>query len=245
MRVLYAGDGPATGAARYLIGVMKYSGIDYTHFSPYHLSGIPSNPAKLSKYDVIILSDAPANKLSKRRMRALERCVKEGMGLGMIGGWDSFTGFDGNYSGTLVEKILPVLCINEDDRINCSDGLKPIKVKDHPILKDLPWQHAPTVCGYNRVLDVKDSETVLAIKPIESFGRDRVESLKLGSFDDPLLVVRDYYEGRTLAFTTDIGPHWCGGLVDWGKNRIRIGGAEFGYYYKQFLTQMLGWLAKV
>lgn len=244
MRVLYAGDSPSKGPARYLISVMKNSGIDYVHFSPNKLDKIPSDPRQLSEYDAIVLSDAPGNRLGKRRMKSLKEFVEEGGGLGMMGGWESFTGSDGNYRNTPVEEVLPVFCLPSDDRVNDSNGFKIIKKCEHPILKGLPWNDAPTVCGYNRVMPKDDSQVLLTLRGIESLGRDRIEEIKLAEEEHPLLVVHDYRNGRALALTTDVAPHWVGGMVDWGSNRIKINCSELGDNYIQFLHNLLNWLAR-
>lgn len=244
MRILYAGDGSSKGPARYLTSVMKSAGIDFTHFPPSKLHKIPSDPKQISKYDAVVLSDAPSSLLGKRKMISLKEYVEKGGGLGMIGGWGSFTGSHGNYKDTPIEEVLPVCCLPSDDRVNDSNGFKMIKKREHPILKGLPWSDAPTVCGYNKVVPKDDSEVLLTLKRIISLGKDRVEEIKLAEEEQPLLVVNDYSNGRTLALTTDVAPHWVGGMVDWGSDRIKINGSELGNNYVQFLHNLLSWLAK-
>ncbi|WP_455365081.1 glutamine amidotransferase, partial [[Eubacterium] cellulosolvens] len=206
---------------------------------------IPEKESHFSKYDAIILSDAPSRFLGKKRMKVIQGCVEEGTGLGMIGGWESFTGLEGGYKNTPIEEALPVECSSEDDRRNVSGGLKIIKKGDHPILEGLPWTDTPTVCGYNLVAPKDSAFPLLTLKEIISSGTERVEKLGLSDREDPLLVVGEYKKGRTLAFTTDIAPHWVGGLVDWGDIRVRCLGAEIGNLYVRFLGQMLFWLGKV
>ena len=138
---------------------------------------------------------------------------------------------------------MPVFCLTADDRVNDSNGFKIIKKKEHPILEGLPWKDAPTVCGYNMVRPKDDSEVLLTLKRIESSGRDRVEEVKLSEEEHPLLAVHNYRNGRSLAFTTDVAPHWVGGMVDWGSRRININGSELGNDYILFLQKMLKWLA--
>ena len=244
MKVIYIGDKPRD--SRYLNAVMHLSKIESEYYYPEEknrLVQILRNKNSLSKYDVIILSDAPSGNLGEIGMQNIKECVEEGTGLGMIGGWESFTGIEGNYKNTLIEEILPVNCSPKDDRRNVSGGLKIIKIKDHPILEGLPWNDTPTVCGYNIVAPKDDSMTILTLKEIMSYGKNRVEKLELSDQEDPLLVVGKYGKGNVLAFTTDIAPHWVGGLVDWGVKRIRYLEAEIGNYYIKFLSQMLYWLA--
>ncbi len=241
MKLLLAGEPEVY--ARYLVAVMKKSGIDFTHIPPDRLQEMPSTQDQLSEYDAVIISDAPGSDLSDR-MALLKEYVKKGGGLGMIGGWWAFTGSKGNYRGTPVEEVLPVDCLPEDDRINDSNGFKIIKKTEHPILKGLPWNDAPTICGYNKVVAKSDAEILLTSKRIESIGKERVEGIKLAEEEDPLLAVRKYGGGKTLALMTDASPHWVGGMVDWGKERVMIGDMELGDKYIQFLGQILKWLAK-
>ena len=64
----------------------------------------------------------------------------------------------------------------------------------------------------------------------------------------PLLVVGQHGQGRTAAIATDVAPHWVGGLVDWGNDRVtgRADGAdeiEVGNLYAQFWKQLLSYVA--
>ena len=244
MKILYIGDGPSDGAARYLISVMRKAGIDYVHFPPSKAGSVPSESKELKKYDSIILSDVPSRLLGNARMASIRDYVRSGGGLGMIGGWESFTGSGGGYRNTPIEEALPVRCAASDDRVNNSNGFKMIKKLGHPILSGLPWGSSPTVCGFNRVTPKKGSITLLSLKEIMPNGRDSVEGVRLSSKEHPLLVVGSYKAGRTLALTTDVAPHWVGGMVDWGKRRIKVGNCEVGDKYIQFLQNILNWLCK-
>jgi uncharacterized membrane protein len=245
MRVIYIGDKPRD--SRYLNAVMSLSKIDSEYYCPVeeeHLLRIPKKKSELLRYDVMILSDAPSDSLGKKRLDIIKECVKEGMGLGMIGGWESFTGLIGNYKNTSIEDVLPVECLLKDDRRNIFGGLKIIKNQDHTILEGLPWPDTPTICGYNLVTPKNGSMILLTLKEIMSYGKERVEKIELSDHEDPLLVIGEYKNGNVLALTTDIAPHWVGGLVDWGDSRIRYLDAEIGNYYVKFLSQMLHWLGK-
>ena len=69
--------------------------------------GIPASVPALASYDAVVLSDVPADELGPAQMSALEAATKEfGVGLGMIGGVNSFAA--GDYTGTPVEDALPV-----------------------------------------------------------------------------------------------------------------------------------------
>lgn len=241
MRALILGE--LEQYARYLIAVTKNCGLDFFRLPPGKLGEMPSELEQLLDYDVVVISDAPSEELSVEKMELLKKYVEKGKGLGMIGGWWSFTGSKGNWGKTPVEEVLPVNCLPHDDRVNDPNGFKIIKQEDHPILKDLPWEDSPTVCGYNAVTPKADAEVLLTMRRIEPLGEGRVEGVKLSGEERPLLVVGKYGEGRTLAFTTDLSPHWVGGMVDWGKERIEVEGTELGNLYLKFGCQLLRWLA--
>jgi uncharacterized membrane protein len=67
--------------------------------------------------------------------------------------------------------------------------------------------------GYNRTIIKKD-----AILLAEYNG-------------DPILAVWDYYNGRSLVFTSDCAPHWGGNFINWE-------------YYTRFWIQAIKWVAK-
>ena len=62
----------------------------------------------------------------------------------------------------------------------------------------------------------------------------------------PLLIVDDFGAGRAAAFTSDLAPHWAGGLVDWGDERIRVTSEDFeievGSEYVEFFGNLLYWV---
>lgn len=69
-----------------------------------------------------------------------------------------------------------------------------IKVPDHPILKDIPWNEAPGFEGFNKIIP-KEGAQVLA-----TIGDDEDQY--------PLLVTWEYGKGRSMAFASDCSPHW-------------------------------------
>lgn len=62
---------------------------------------------------------------------------------------------------------------------------------------------------------------------------------------DPLLVVGRHGSGRVAAFTSDVAPHWVGGFVDWGTERVTVSSCDFeievGDRYVRFFTNLLRW----
>jgi len=185
---------------------LEKGGHDVT-FLPGHLCDkeFPNTMEALSQYDVIILSDIGANSLllhpdtwlhgkrTPNRLKLLKEWTEAGGGLAMCGGYLTFQGINGSgrYHRTPVEDVLPVTLLPYDDRVEMPEGVHPMPVDtNHPITVSIKgaW---PPVLGLNEV----------KVKP------DAKLLVKCGDY--PLLAVREVGKGRTLAWTSDIGPHWC------------------------------------
>jgi uncharacterized membrane protein len=69
---------------------------------------LPSELIELQRYQVVLLCDVPAMEFADTQQRLLERFVREGGGLAMIGGPDSYA--PGGWFETRVEAVLPVTC---------------------------------------------------------------------------------------------------------------------------------------
>lgn len=191
--------------------------VDALRGSEFELTYMPAHEAAeefpftlegLRRYRAIILSDIGANTLLlppsvwlqgkpvANRLKLIRDWTAQGGGLMMVGGYFSFQGIDGRarWHRTPVEDALPVQCLPYDDRLEVPDGFRPILTAPaHPILAGLPadW---PLLLGANEVRARDDAE-VLARLPDEEGGH-------------PLLVTGQYGRGRTLCWTSDIGPHW-------------------------------------
>lgn len=250
--ILYLGDDNVDGAAAYLAGVMTHFGLAYEH----RPSDRPLDPEVLAgRWSVVVISDYPAANLSSELMAGMADMVSRGTGLLMIGGWGSFQGQDGNYHGTPLGEILPVTLDTRDDRVN-SAGPCLISVrnsqKDHPILSGLPFEaDSPGIGGFNRLKAGNGAEVLLE----SQIYRASAESSGLHHFEPiadkaPLLVVGSYGEGRSCAWASDVAPHWVGGLVDWGPERIEARGkgiagtVEVGNLYAEFFRNMLTWTSR-
>ena len=108
----------------------------------------------------------------------------------------SFQGINGGarYHGTPVEEALPVEIMPYDDRVEAPEGFTPvIKQEGHPSWRDLQAKWPPLL-GFNEVRP-KAGASVLATSSADYGER-------------PLLVAGGLGKGRTLAWTSDIGPHW-------------------------------------
>lgn len=242
IKVLYAGDSPAGGPANYLLAILRHLKAGYRHVEP----GQPMKPAFLKSFhDVIILSDYGRNKLSAQSEVLLEKQVQGGAGLGMIGGWGSFSGPFGGWRGSRIERLLPVECLDHDDRLPFPAGA-PLRCElKHPILKGLPFEAVPSICGINRVRPKAGARVALSVRPIKSNGKE----ISLAKARYPLLVLTpEKSPVRAAALTTDLAPHWCGGWVDWGRpKKLAVTGSiavEVGEHYIRFVSSLLLWLAR-
>lgn len=186
----------------------------------------PMNREGLSEIDVLILSDIGANtfllhpdtfiggKPTPNRLKLIRDWTHEGGALVMCGGYYSFQGINAGafYHRSPIEEALPVSISPYDDRVETPEGATvEVLEADHPILRELgdDW---PILLGYNRV-EADPEATVLA-----------------SVNEDPLLIVGEYGSGTTLAWTSDIAPHWCPEpFTSWDG-------------YRRLWNQAIGWL---
>ena len=233
MKILYAGDSEMGGSANYLLGALRKMKAHYVHVPP---SKILARSFFKSRYDAIILSDFSRSHVPGASEGAIIEQVEKGTGLLMIGGWGSFSGPFGGWHGSLIEKILPVSCQRHDDRLNFPGGALIHLRKKHRMFGSMSFKNPPVICGLNRVRPRKNSQLILGARRI------------VDGKEFPLLVIDSHPHKRIAALTTDLAPHWCGGLVDWGRKRVRIKmtkkiSIEVGDLYVRFVSNLLKWLA--
>ena len=239
MKILYCGDSHEGGPANYLLAILNYNKAEVTHIPP----GVKLKPSVLrQRFDAIILSDYGRDCLPEKSEEKIVYQVLSGTGLLMVGGWGSFSGPFGGWSGSEIEKLLPVNCLKKDDRHNLGSGLYVFKKKDHAIIKGCNLKHAPVIIGFNEIQPKKNTDVVLTVKAFHPAKR------KFDRKEYPLLVVNKHAEIRTAAFATDFAPHWCGGLVDWGTKRCKLLvtkniQVEIGDEYVRFVSRILNWVA--
>ena len=134
----------------------------------------------------------------------------------MAGGYLSFQGFQAkaNYAGTPIETVLPVTIHHYDDRVEAPEGVAgSLTEVVHPITDGMDSQW-PVLLGYQSLMAKEGAEVLATIN------------------DDPLLVVWDYGQGRSLAYASDISPHWAPtAFMDWDG-------------YQRLFDGCLRWLAK-
>lgn len=215
--------------AHYLISALTAGGFTVHHVRGHEAAvSFPTEASTLAEYKVVILSDIGANTLllspdtflrgerTPNRLRAIQEYVRSGGALLMAGGYLSFQGIYGSarYRRSPIEEVLPVALQPYDDRIEVPEGAVPIiETPGHEILAGVP-EEWPYLLGFNEVA-AKQGASVLATVA-----------------GHPLLVVGEAGEGRTAAWTSDIGPHWCPpAFVSWPG-------------YATVFQNLLRWLAR-
>ena len=243
---IYFGDDDMTRAAAYLCGIMTHAGIPYERVDS---SQSPSGTLLQTQCDAFILSDYPRERFLPGQLETICDAVKNGTGLVMLGGWESYHGRLGEYNETVLVDVLPVTMLNTDDRRNFSQGVLLSPVQSHPILDRLPWEIPPLVGGLNEFVTKPDAKLLLNGLPLTIQTNDNRIDFDFCSKIYPMLVAGECGKGRTVAFASDVAPHWVGGFVDWGKTRITQnlsngGFVEIGNDYAQFFTQLLLWASR-
>ncbi|WP_336800146.1 glutamine amidotransferase [Kaistia sp. MMO-174] len=219
-----------------LVKALAGSEFELTYMQAHQVpTELPLTLEGLDAYDAIILSDIGSNSIllhpdvwlhgkpMPNRLKLLREWTKKGGGLVMIGGYLTFQGIDGRgrWSRTAVEDALPVTCLPHDDRIEVPEGFRAEIVgnRSHPLLAGLDGEW-PILLGANEVKlrDRADVE-LLARLPDSEGGH-------------PLLVAGEFGEGRSVAWTSDIGPHWLpNSFVEWPG-------------YARLWKNVLGWVTK-
>lgn len=188
-----------------LLAALRGAGHE-VEFMPNHVAArsFPDTPEALAAFDVVLLSDIGANTLllpprtfargeaAPNRLGALRSWTETGGGLAMLGGYLTFQGIEAkaNYANTVLHEVLPVELEQGDDREERPQGVRPRLGDAHPIVDgvDAEW---PAILGYQRLTARPGTTTAATVE------------------DRPMLVLGDHGAGRTLAFATDIGPHWA------------------------------------
>ncbi|KAA0693780.1 hypothetical protein DTW90_24900 [Neorhizobium sp. P12A] len=223
----------SNGATRYIQALAAH-GIDVVQIGGERCEAeFPTTLEALSQYSVVVISDVGALSLlytpetragqrSVNRLELLRHWVEQGGALLMAGGYTCFQGMDGSamFHGTAIEECLPVEISAGPDGLEAPEGLDPIVIDGgHPVLTGVPSQ-LPFVLGMNRVV-LRTDDKAVGLVQCSIRGREL-----------PLLAVRDYGAGRSLAWATDIGPHWL------SDDFMRWRG------YDQLMTNMVRWLAR-
>lgn len=165
--------------------------------APVH-ARVPGTTDGRDAYDVVV-SDVGANSFqlpastferseaSSDKTELLRGFTARGGGLLMVGGYLTFSGIEpkARWGRTPLAQALPVVVLDRDDRVEMPGGEGPAVVADHEVLQSLPttW---PVLLGLNEVTPKASARTLV----------------ECGGY--PLLVVADYEQGRSAAFTSDV-----------------------------------------
>jgi hypothetical protein len=160
--------------------------------------------------------------------------VREGAGLVMIGGQNSFA--PGGWDKTVLATLLPVSLAPVTPaqiykefvpQLTAAGTVHPIfrNVASYFIMPDgkTPAQQMPTLSGCVALAGAKPGAEILAVHPTE----------KINGAPAIVLAVQQYGKGRTAAFAADTTWHWNLFLRELGKKSP----------YNQFWAQMVRWLA--
>ncbi len=193
------------GATVFLDGLAE-SGFAVTYLRAHEISAkFPTSAAQFHAYDVVVLSDIGANsfllcdetflrsQVSVNRLELLAQYVEAGGGLLAVGGYLSFSGIDAKarWGRSPLARVLPVEVLDRDDRVEMPQGVSTtFDEPAHRVLGGTPPEW-PLLLGYNEVV-ARSGSTVVA---------------RCGA--DPLLVVGAVGQGRSVAFTSDLAPHWA------------------------------------
>ncbi|HPT84324.1 MAG TPA: glutamine amidotransferase [Limnochordia bacterium] len=210
-----------------LIDALQSEGHEVTYLRNHEaIEQFPRTVEELKEYDVVVFSDMGADTLllppavlldgqvRPNPLVSVREFVRQGGGFLMVGGYMSFSGFEGraHYKNTALAEVLPVELLGYDDRVERPEGCTPQVVSAHPILEGIPAEW-PLFLGYNRIAAKPGAQVLLQVD------------------NDSFLTVGNYGQGRVAAFASDCSPHW--GTVqftDWE-------------YYPKFWGQLIKWLA--
>jgi hypothetical protein len=263
-RVLFLGEGPR---ASYLDGVLQSA---FEVARVFGSQSIDEAGARLDDHGLFILSDYPATRLAAdQQARLIELVERDGRGLLMIGGWASFGGPRGSYHGSRLAEILPVDILHVDDRVNTPLGTVLIARRPaHPAIATVQAAEPCVVVGYNDVRAREGAQVLVeghhlrVDRPrpgpdswiVATAGGRRVargglpppqRRARLELAATPMLTVWERGAGRVGALAPDVSPHWAGGIVDWGHDRLTLPtGNEVGHLYRAFLVDLCRWLLR-
>jgi uncharacterized membrane protein len=209
-----------------LVDGLRSHGHKVTHITNHDaVEDFPWTQADFEPFDVVVLSDISADTIQLHprctdqgertpdRLRVLVDHVERGHGLLMVGGYMSFSGYEGKarYQSTPLAAALPVEMLGHDDRVEAPEGVNPIVRVAHPVVDGLSddW---PYFLGYNRLRAKEDATVVMSVE------------------NDPFLILGTAGAGRTAAFASDCSPHWGSPeFLAWPG-------------YARFWSQLIGWL---
>jgi uncharacterized membrane protein len=185
-------------------------------------SELPEDLFEPGKFDVVILGDLPASRMSPQLQQKLAGMLQAGAGLLMVGGYESFG--PGEWRATPIAPFLPVQMKEDDGQTEEELKFKPSAAGlRHFILRLAPtadqnqkaWESVRPLDGGNLWAGLKQNALVLAET----------------ADGKPLLVAQETGKNRSLAFAADSTWRWA------TKNK------EGRAFHARFWRQLTLWLA--
>lgn len=211
-----------------LVDGLRAHGHEVTHITNHDaVEAFPWSVEDFDPFDVVVLSDIAADTIQLHpaclergertpdRLRVLSEHVHRGRGLLMVGGYMSFSGFEGKarYQATPLAPVLPVELLGHDDRVEAPEGVSPRVQVSHAVLDGIA-QDWPYFLGYNRLIAKDDADVLMTVE------------------DDPFLVLGAAGQGRVAAFASDCSPHWGSpAFLAW---------PDYGRFWSQLVTWLGG-----
>ena len=193
--VFYAEGTTGVDDAQRIVSVMESCGcrVDFCEAGEV-CTRLPLDAGQLRRYSVVILSDVPARYLSPGQCEALDRYVRAGGSLLVVGGAHSLGASGWEYSPLAL--MLPVL-------VDFGSESRPVRVEvvdaAGAVARAVPWGECPVFAGINPVRARGNSSVVLA---------DRESGV-------PLLAVREWGRGHVAVFSSDITAIWGADFNRW------------------------------
>ena len=233
-RIFFAGDGQLSGAAACAASVIIDCGFLLDHVPSNEMIEEDFDP---SQYSLIIFSDYSAQNIPVSVQSAIYQYINGGGSFLMIGGFLSFAGEGADYFSSRIADLLPVILNGNDDRRNVPQGIVPRATNG--VFDSMNWSSPPVICGYNCLYPRDGAKILLDGRPL-MIGSD---SVSFGTGLVPLCLRQTIGRGLSTALAFDLAPHWVGGFIDWGTERIALEGAgrivEMGNFYREFVSILI------
>jgi len=185
-----------------------------------------------NRYDVFLIGDLDVGAVRREDLQKMLRAVQSGAGIGLLGGFHAFEA--GGWGSSALAPALPY----EPDRLARQPFDEPVREKLHlkGPLQMLPDPRFGGISILRQGRGEEESADVWrSLPPLE--GANRLErllpaakTLAVTAAGQPLLVGREYGDGRVLAFAADSTWRW-----------VMQGAAE---QHRRFWRQFVLWLAK-
>lgn len=171
-----------------IAGVMRACGYEVELCDSWDVGDrLPSDARALSRYSVVVLSDVEAWRLSSGHWEALDRYVRSGGGLLLVGG-----AYGLGASGWDACPLLSALPVLVEPGCEWRSVRPAVTGAGHPAARAVPWTECPEFHGMNPVKAKDLGFVVLA---------DGVSGM-------PLLAIRPWGSGHIAVFSSDITAVW-------------------------------------